>query len=331
MKRILAATFVCLAACGSPQPPPTPSPAAPAAGDGYRVTGPYVHENLAVYLVHSKDADAREYLTLAEALGSGVVKVTEKQNEEVEQLRLENTGDLPVFIQEGDRVIGGKQDRIIGLSFVVPPKSGSRTIPAFCVEQGRWKAGLTGATFTGPDNGALAAKEIRDAAKFKKDQSVVWEQVSRLKQASLDELNTGFNTTSLNETLEDPRIKKLCDEAAAALGGIAAKHADAVGIAIAMNGRLEEVNVYPSPSLLRKMAPRLVQSYALSAAVKKEEEGTAPAADEVLRFMKETEGKAARTEQIDAANRAHTVTAERMYGCTVEYEGRTVHGQWVRK
>lgn len=332
-----AAAILILAACGGPKLPTGPTnPAAPvtptAASDAeYRVTGPYVHENLAVYLVHSSKVDSREYLTLAEGLEKGTVKVSEKEDAQVAQLMLENRSDLPLFIQEGDRVIGGKQDRIVGLSFVVPPKSGPQPIPAFCVEQGRWvnSPGLTG-VFGRGDNHALANKEVRQAAKFAKDQSEVWEKVAQLKRASAETLSTGNSNSSLNETLEDPKVKKLCEAAEAALGRIAEKHDDAVGIAVALNGRIEEVDVYPGPALLRKMAPRLVQSYAVMAAVKREA-GTAPAASEVLAFMKQPSKEPGKVEAIDARNRLVVTSGDFLDASATQYEGRMVHGQWMRR
>ena len=45
-----------------------------------------------------------------------------------------------VFIQAGDIVKGGKQDRVLTVSFLLPPNSGRVPIASFCVEQGRWSA-----------------------------------------------------------------------------------------------------------------------------------------------------------------------------------------------
>ena len=45
-----------------------------------------------------------------------------------------------MFVQSGDIVKGGKQDRVLTVSLVLPPRSGRIAIAAFCVEQGRWSA-----------------------------------------------------------------------------------------------------------------------------------------------------------------------------------------------
>src|ERR1043165_3186493 len=108
----------------------------PARADEYRVTGPVVHENLAIYLVHGKSAAGPVPLTLEEALAKGAVKVHETGN--VNELQIENLGANEVFVQSGDIVKGGQQDRVLSVSLMLPPKSGRINIASFCVEQGRW-------------------------------------------------------------------------------------------------------------------------------------------------------------------------------------------------
>jgi len=77
-------------------------------------------------------------LTLEEAMAKGVVKVRETGN--VNQLEIENLGKEEVFVQSGDIVKGGQQDRTLMVSLLLPPQSGSIPIASFCVEQGRWSA-----------------------------------------------------------------------------------------------------------------------------------------------------------------------------------------------
>ena len=115
--------------------------APPASLNGYVISGPFSHENLTVFLVHAEEVSDEDMnvLTLEEALKEGVVKISEKgEGAQVNQLTVENTGDFPVYLQAGDTVKGGKQDRVIAVDFVLPPRSGKRPVRAFCVEPGRW-------------------------------------------------------------------------------------------------------------------------------------------------------------------------------------------------
>ena len=113
-----------LAACGAPAKDTKPE-MLQMDGTDYRVSGPYKHDNLAIYLIHQKDAKNDEYITLDEGLKNGTIVVTEKKNEQVSQLMIQNGSGKPLFIQEGDRLRGGKQDRIVGISMVVPSKKGT--------------------------------------------------------------------------------------------------------------------------------------------------------------------------------------------------------------
>ena len=58
---------------------------------------------------------------------------------EVNTLSVENlSADYELFIQDGDMVRGGRQDRLIAIDMLVPPRSGKVPLPAHCVESGRW-------------------------------------------------------------------------------------------------------------------------------------------------------------------------------------------------
>ena len=112
--------------------------AAAAAEDDYRLSGPYTHDNLAIYLIHRRNGnDGPVPLTLGEAMERGAVRVIETGD--VEELVVRNPGDREVFIQAGDIVKGGKQDRVLTVSMIVPPNSGDIAIGAFCVEHDRWE------------------------------------------------------------------------------------------------------------------------------------------------------------------------------------------------
>jgi ARG and Rhodanese-Phosphatase-superfamily-associated Protein domain len=102
------------------------------------ISGPHVHDNLAVYFIHGPSSAGPVPLTLQEALDKGAVRVMETGS--VNELQIENSGDEDIFIQSGDIVKGGRQDRVLTMSFVLPPKSGVVPLAAFCVEHGRWSA-----------------------------------------------------------------------------------------------------------------------------------------------------------------------------------------------
>ena len=106
--------------------------------DGYRLSGPVSHGNLAIYFVHGASRSGPVPLTLQEAMEKKVVEVREIGR--VNEVLLENVGDEEVFIQAGDIVKGGQQDRVLSVSLMLPPRSGAVSVASYCVESGRWSA-----------------------------------------------------------------------------------------------------------------------------------------------------------------------------------------------
>src|SRR5215470_19122510 len=134
------------------------------APEGRHISGPVVHENLAIYFIHGPSAPGKVPLTLEEGMAKGVVKVRETSN--VNQLEIENLGNDDVFVQSGDIVKGGKQDRTLMVSLVLPPKSGAIPIASFCVEEGRWTArGREDAKQFSAASAAVPSREMKLAMK----------------------------------------------------------------------------------------------------------------------------------------------------------------------
>lgn len=118
----------------SPLVAPAPARAGPAPE---RISGPYTAQNLSIYFLHGPSRPGPVPLTLAEAIKSGAATVFETGT--VNRLSIQNTGDREVFVQAGDIVKGGRQDRVLSVSLLIPPRSARIPIGAYCVEQGRWR------------------------------------------------------------------------------------------------------------------------------------------------------------------------------------------------
>jgi hypothetical protein len=148
----------------------------------YAVSGPYTHKNLTIYLLHgSGQSQGRAPLTLQEAMKRKLVVV--RETGDVNRLTIQNRSNQDVFVQAGDIVKGGQQDRVLALDLIVPPKSGRIPIDAFCVEQGRWsrRGDEAVAAFSASEN-ALASKELKIAAKARRSQGEVWANVGKAQE-----------------------------------------------------------------------------------------------------------------------------------------------------
>ena len=118
---------------GQAQPAQNPSMQA----SDYRLSGPYTHKNLTIFLIHGKNMiEGRSFLTLQEALEQRKVVVYETKD--VNELSIQNRSNQDIYVQAGEIVKGGQQDRVLAVDLIVPPRSGRMPIAAFCVESGRW-------------------------------------------------------------------------------------------------------------------------------------------------------------------------------------------------
>src|SRR5262249_38131028 len=148
-------------------------------GTNYKISGPYSHKNLTIFLLHGEDQKPGKMpLTLQEAMRDKKVIVHETDN--VNSLSIENVSDEEVYVQSGDIVKGGKQDRVLAMDLIVPAKSGKIPIESFCVEQGRWSGrGQEATAMFAASNNTLISKDLKIAAKDKASQHEVWEKVAQ--------------------------------------------------------------------------------------------------------------------------------------------------------
>jgi hypothetical protein len=67
----------------------------------------------------------------------GEVIVSEAAQAAVPTLQLINKGELPVLILDGEEMVGGRQNRVVNTTLLVPARS-AFDLPVSCVEHGRW-------------------------------------------------------------------------------------------------------------------------------------------------------------------------------------------------
>jgi hypothetical protein len=320
------------------------------APEGIRVSGPIVHENLAVYFVHGPSAPGKVPLTLEEAMAKGVVKVRETGN--VNQLEVENFGKEEVFVQAGDIVKGGQQDRTLMVSLVLPPQSGSVPIASFCVEQGRWSArGREDVKTFSTAAAAVPSKEMKLAIKaplpaaqavepsLRADpsrrpapvagaqaaasetgtrQQQVWDGV-RKTQAKLAErigapVKSAQSASSLQLALESEKLVDAQKAYVTALKAAGEKGDDIIGYVFAINGELNSADVYASNGLFRKMWAKLLNASAIEAIGHRNEPGAAaPAIEAVTAFLAAAEAGKSSEKPLNAGVRLETREAEKAY------------------
>jgi len=234
----------------------------------YRISAPYTHKNLTIYLIHGKDETSKtNVLTLQEAMDRQLLRVYETSD--VNELAVENISKtFDVFIQSGDIVKGGKQDRILGISIIIPARSGRIRIEAFCVESGRWeKRGNEDTRQFSSSNDRIVSRELKLAANGARSQQDVWQKVSEAQEKLSRNVGASVapKSSSLQLSLENGKVMATADEYVRKLNGLIEGKSDVIGYAFAVNGRINSADVYVSNFLFKKLWPRMLKAAAVEA------------------------------------------------------------------
>lgn len=301
----------------------------------YRISGPYTHKNLTIFLVHGKDLLAgHSFMTLQEALAEKKVIVYETKD--VNELAIKNLSNQDIYVQSGDIVRGGEQDRMISTDFIVPPKSGRMPIAAFCVESGRWnkRGNEAAASFESSENSA-STKELKLAAKRSNSQQEVWDNVS-LAQTKLSKnvgetVNSIVSRSSLELSVENSRVKETTAAYVNALAAVLRNKTDVIGYVFAINGRVNSADVYASSGLFTKLWPKLLKASAVEALAELEENSKPATLEQeaVTAFLSDSEKPGAKEK--DVTERVNLVTREDEATIFFETRDRNKKNAWIHR
>lgn len=247
------------------------------------ILDPVSAANLTVYLVQlprgrtasRKQAVAPspvEFICLEQARAAGEVVISETGA--TERVRLENHSKQDLFIQAGEVLRGGNQDRAVAGDLIIPAprhEPESHVIPVFCAEPERSTPmrGQTPDLFTQFDQlcpGKRLKKELRLGT-----QENVWDAISALRDAVFDIISySGTRATppyslwALNELLDalgwlTPYIHPMLP--------LARAHEEATGAVFVLGGRFNCADLYATPALFQQMWPKLLWAMTVEALV----------------------------------------------------------------
>ena len=218
---------------------------------------------------------------------------------QVNTLVLVNNSQRPLLLLAGEIVTGGKQDRVVGKDRIVPPESDPVDLGVFCVEPHRWVE--TSGKFD-THASVMAQPSVRKKAMAEKDQQQVWNSVNEAKStmaanagkaaappASGGGVGNGYYVAGVSNADAATAVRQLdgtSSYAAARANGVVQKQMEsitepmqksyeslikqlrnqnAVGVVVAVRGRIVWADLFASGPLLSKYWPKLLQSYAAEA------------------------------------------------------------------
>lgn len=343
MKRVVGSVLLLtLAACGSEGPQdPTLVPKSDSESSGgsgtasgrYKISGPYTHDNLAVFLLHDGGAPlgTDDYLMLDEAITADVLRISESSEDgTVNRLEFENVGDKAVYLQAGDTLKGGKQDRTIADDRVLPPGSGKQSVLVFCVEPGRWSSRASGEYFFTAATVVLATNEQKLAARLYKKQSKIWSAGAAANEGLARETGAAKKDSYVLAS-EGRQVAEKTRSYMETLSSICTGKEDLVGMAFAVNGKINFADAYTTRGLFRKLWPKLLRAAAVEALSKRagRRHGRATAKD--VRWLLEEPMKGSeRAENTAPNNRLQVNNTGRAVRFRSEWKGFRLRDSWAK-
>jgi hypothetical protein len=258
--------------------------------DSIRITGFEAntnakYKNLQVYIITGDAiANDKKYITLQAALDTKMVVV--RETGDVNELKIDNFSGEYVYINSGDIVKGGRQDRTIQYDVIIPPFRKDMDLASFCVEHGRWtQRGNEEDKSFAVSESSLSSKELKIAAKHSKSQQDVWDKVNKYQEKANIELNKAtpagrpvdvkstVSESSLQLTLDNEQIKQLKAEYRKELAGKLKNIPNAIGLAYYINGKLFSLDIYNNHQLFADLFDKLLDAAIAEAISEKIEQG----------------------------------------------------------
>jgi hypothetical protein len=320
----------------------TPAEKGPAPAADYRLSGPYAHDNLTIFLIHGKDRlPLKNYLTLPEALEQKKAAVHETQS--VNKLSVENLAPAEdLLILSGDIVKGGQQDRFAQFDMIVPPKSGKVALACYCVEltAPRWMRRLEGADKKFEHSpGVVNSNALRLSARYSGSQADVWKSVDKVQMRLSHNIGgsaqAAESPSSLALSLELKKVRDAAEQYVKKLQGAPQGKEDVIGYAFAVNGKVYSADVYGSAALFRKVWPRLLKATAAEAFadLEKGKKFSPVTAEAVTAFLRDADrGKVGRKDSPTGVRQVIQETSRSvLFDCRDEKRGALLRRSYLAK
>ena len=214
-------------------------------------------------ILHEDMVSSFSYLTLDEALSQSLIKITETSDSgNVPELLLENSADKPILLIDGEELVGAKQNRILNLTILAPPKQ-KIVIPVSCVEAGRWVYDRN--DFINSDRAHFAkgrAKKMASVSESmhangskRSNQGEVWADIDD----KFTRMHTSSETSAMSEIFNHSKVN--LDEYVKAFG----YEEKQVGAFFYINGRLIGFDLFDQAYTYSRLCKKLFRSYAIDA------------------------------------------------------------------
>jgi hypothetical protein len=290
---------------------------------GVQISGCQQNGQVQVFHLRWSGSGEVKYATLDEALAAKWIDVTEvNESGQVPNLKIVNRSEHMVFIMAGEQLVGGKQNRVVNASMMIPSRS-EMPLPVTCVEQGRW--GYRNSTFSSGRSSsqrklrAMMSKQVTTSYKRVKkpvaEQQAVWDEVFRTLDAT--------DSRSASFALEDVFLKyeKDMEEATSKFP----TPTDCHGTLFVINGQIAGLDLFDKPETLQKLWPKLIKSSIVESLEPSDNVACLKTEEEIWAWLKSAKGAKIDSFDSPGVGKDIRIEGEGVEGATLVVDEHPIH------
>lgn len=223
-----------------------------------------------------------EYMTLKEALEKQNLKIGEvSESGSVPELKVANTGEIPVLLLDGEEVVGAKQNRVLNTSILLKGKS-ETAIPVSCTEQRRWaytsRESRDSETVMSSKIRRVKAQTVSDSLEkseeYRSDQRTVWTEIDKMAEKADVRSETGAMRNVFESKMKD------LDDYLKAFTRMPGQK----GLLTFIGGDVAGMDFVSLDKAYTVLHPKLVKSFAIDALLMDKKDGS-PSIDKAKAFV----------------------------------------------
>tara|TARA_B100000315_G_scaffold135684_1_gene124994 strand:- start:468 stop:1448 length:981 start_codon:yes stop_codon:yes gene_type:complete len=280
-------------------------------------------KNMTIIPLFSKINKNYKYLTMKEALDKDLLTVKETDHDgSVPELKVKNKAKIPVFLLDGEELIGAKQNRVLNTSILLKAKS-ETIIPVSCTEQGRWSytsdefhdSGLVMSNKARKLKSRSVGKSLEKSMEFLADQCEVWNGIEKLS----DDADVQSPTNSMKDVFESK--KEDLEEYLKAFKCLASQ----TGVVVFVNGKVEGFDIISLNSAYKDIHPKLLKSYAIDSILDRKGKGSTRSLDKAKIFIEKAIKCRGKKYESKGLGSDYRFEANKTVGSALVYSGKVIH------
>ena len=260
---------------------------------------------------------------------SGIV-VQELENAEVGSLLAVNPTDTPILIVDGEHFLGGKQNRAVNASLLIPARA-ERSMPVSCLEEGRWGQAQSyerDVVNASPRIRRVIQEGVYDSVQREQahasDQGSVWSEIADELQSHQAQSSTSAATESHREIYRRDKARAAAAHELTELGPLPGQ----CGIAVSQGRWITAVEIFGARHLLAEHWGALIKSHLMEHPA----HTGPPSADIALWVIRRFASMAAEAGPGIGLGTDIRIRDKKRIGQALTYEESLVHGSfWMRQ